>query len=230
MIAEISQYLLVRPYPSLRILFCSPALRVPGILQSPFLSRIGGSARVRDELTTALSEGRGVTAKVRWVSGRNGEEEGRARWIHCTPLLGHNGAVGVWMIVLIDDENSAPARRFREAPPVAIDLGPSRHGMQDVETDVSISVNGHPQSDRTEEYAKQTAVPTKHSQPMAQRMAGMDRSIASLVRVLPTSIPLNRTQLDGASTSRPATSLSQRYGSRRESDVTASSLQSFALG
>src|ERR1700743_3150398 len=68
------QYLLVRPYPSLRILFASPALRTPGILQSPLLSRIGGSSRVRAELSDALAAGRGVTAKVRWVSGHSSAE------------------------------------------------------------------------------------------------------------------------------------------------------------
>lgn len=47
-------YLLVRPYPSLRVLFASPDLRMPGILQSPLLNRIGGSARVRDDLAHAL--------------------------------------------------------------------------------------------------------------------------------------------------------------------------------
>ncbi|KAF2095609.1 hypothetical protein NA57DRAFT_12392, partial [Rhizodiscina lignyota] len=127
-------YLLVRPYPSLRILFASPSLRVPGMLQSPFLARIGGSPRVRDELTAALASGRGVTAKVRWLPTPVGArytaealndsnfaaqgDVGRTRWIHCTPLLGHNGAVGVWMVVLIDEEGAEPRRRFRTAPPV----------------------------------------------------------------------------------------------------------------
>jgi len=115
-------YLLVRPYPSLRILFASPALRTPGILQSPLLSRIGGSSRVRDELSAALESDRGVTAKVRWVSGRPGEEEGRARWVHCTPLLGSNGVVGVWMVVIVDEEGYEPVRRFKMAPPVAVDI------------------------------------------------------------------------------------------------------------
>lgn len=73
---------------------------------------------MRDELTAALAEGRGVTAKVRWISSRS-DEEGRARWIHCTPLLGQNGAVGVWMVVLVDDEvGGGSQRRFRVAPPV----------------------------------------------------------------------------------------------------------------
>lgn len=110
-------YLLVRPYPSLRVLFASPALRVPGILQSPFMAKIGGSHRVREELTQALADGRGVTAKVKWVSKQ--DLEGRNRWIHCTPLLGSNGAIGVWMIIIVDDENSQPnSKRFKQAPPV----------------------------------------------------------------------------------------------------------------
>jgi hypothetical protein len=63
-----------------------------------------------------------VTAKVRWVSGRPGEEEGRARWVHCTPLLGSNGVVGVWMVVIVDEEGYEPVRRFKMAPPVAADI------------------------------------------------------------------------------------------------------------
>ncbi|KAE8451978.1 hypothetical protein EG329_002142 [Mollisiaceae sp. DMI_Dod_QoI] len=110
-------YVLVRPYPSLRVLFASPSLRVPGILQSPFMAKIGGSDRVRRELTEAFADGRGVTAKVKWVS--RSDLEGRNRWIHCTPLIGSNGAIGVWMIVIVDDEAStAPTKRFRMAPPV----------------------------------------------------------------------------------------------------------------
>ncbi|KAL9614652.1 MAG: hypothetical protein Q9167_000857 [Letrouitia subvulpina] len=108
-------YLLIRPYPSLRILFASPTLRVPGILQSPFMNKIGGSSRVRDELTAAFAEGRGVTAKVRWVP--KADEDGRNRWIHCTPLMGSTGQIGVWMIVLVDDDQGV-SRRWKQAPPV----------------------------------------------------------------------------------------------------------------
>ncbi|KAL6705869.1 hypothetical protein ACN47E_006329 [Coniothyrium glycines] len=118
-------YLIVRPAPSLRILFTSPSLRVPGILQSRFLDRIGGSERVRESLASALSDGsRGVTAKVRWLSHavpdlEESSEEGRPRWIHCTPLLGQSGSVGVWMVVLVDEkEHAQPVRRFRQAPPI----------------------------------------------------------------------------------------------------------------
>ncbi|RCI08434.1 hypothetical protein L249_8796 [Ophiocordyceps polyrhachis-furcata BCC 54312] len=135
-------YLLVRPYPSLRILFTSPSMRMPGILQSPLLDRIGGSARIRQQFVQALSQGQGVTAKVKWLTrlashgsrpprkkmhynhpleahldagddtDTLGELEpvGRSRWLHCTPLLGSNGKVGVWMVVIVDDELDAIGR------------------------------------------------------------------------------------------------------------------------
>ena len=113
-------YLLIRPYPSLRVLFASPTLRVPGILQSKFMDKIGGSERIREELTHALADGRGVTAKVRWVT--RSDYEGRPRWIHCTPLLGSNGHIGVWMVVIVDEE-SPIAKSYRQAPPVDAKLG-----------------------------------------------------------------------------------------------------------
>jgi len=127
-------YLLVRPAPSLRILFTSPSLRVPGILQSPFLERIGGSNRIRESVRQALSDGsRGVTAKIRWLPHAvqdldDAVDEGRPRWIHCTPLLGQGGSVGIWMIVLVDDDkHGMAARRFRQAPPVANDVRSQRY-------------------------------------------------------------------------------------------------------
>lgn len=121
-------YLLVRPAPTLNILFASPSLRIPGILQSSFLTRIGGSARVRDELAAAFAEGQGMTAKVLWLS--RADPEGRPRWLHCTPLMGGNGAVGVWMVVIVDEaaggavpgaggEGPRGARPKRVAPPIA---------------------------------------------------------------------------------------------------------------
>ncbi|KAJ4389164.1 hypothetical protein N0V93_006627 [Gnomoniopsis smithogilvyi] len=160
--AIFENYLVVRPYPSLRILFASPTLRVPGMLQSHFMSRIGGSRRIHEQLEHAFAEGHCVTATVKWISagnglrnvastgtipdsasgasgstgstgtvlGGNGHEsigqEGRRRWIHCTPLLGANGHVGVWVVVIVDDDGDmAETRRQRReisrqaAPPVA---------------------------------------------------------------------------------------------------------------
>lgn len=65
--AIFENYLVVRPYPSLRILFASPSLRVPGTLQSHLMSRIGGSHRIHQELEHAFAMGQSVTAKVKWL-------------------------------------------------------------------------------------------------------------------------------------------------------------------
>jgi hypothetical protein len=53
---------------SLLLVIEASTLRVLGALQSPFMHEIGGSPRVREEYIQALADGRGVTAKVRWVS------------------------------------------------------------------------------------------------------------------------------------------------------------------
>lgn len=66
------------------------------------MSRIGDSAEKRDQITYAMMSGRSVTARIRWVNRFS--DQGRPRWIHCTPLLAANGQVGVWMVVMIDDE------------------------------------------------------------------------------------------------------------------------------
>lgn len=84
-----------------------------------------------------MSEGRGVTAKIRWLTkvDEDGEGEGRSRWIHATPLYGHTGAVGVWMVVLVDEEGASTAesrRRFRPAPPVANVIGGKEYDPQGV--------------------------------------------------------------------------------------------------
>ncbi|KAL8950693.1 MAG: hypothetical protein Q9222_003279 [Ikaeria aurantiellina] len=107
-------YVLVRPHPSLRILFASPDLRVPGILQSPLMQQIGGSSRVRDDLYHALELGQKVTAKVQWLTKSN--HDGRARWIHCTPLISANGLIGVWMVILVDEEEEPPVVQTETQP------------------------------------------------------------------------------------------------------------------
>lgn len=141
--AIFENYLVVRPHPSLRILFASPSLRVPGTLQSHLMSRIGGSKRIHEELDNAFAMGQSVTAKVKWIpssglrsttssgalpdnsSGSTGGAtattashesvgmEGRPRWIHCTPLLGSNGSVGVWIVVIVDDDSESSSEGNR---------------------------------------------------------------------------------------------------------------------
>ncbi|KAI9728672.1 MAG: hypothetical protein M1828_002778 [Chrysothrix sp. TS-e1954] len=138
-------YLLVRPYPSLRITFTSPALRIPGLLQSKFLDRISGPQHIRDGILSALSSGIGVTAKISWLpsgtaranvpaadhdtssqrsaqSSRPGSSrhqpqhasEGKPRWIHCTPLMGSDEKVGVWMVVMVESESITGALNAHE--------------------------------------------------------------------------------------------------------------------
>lgn len=72
------------------------------MLQSSFLSRIGDIGEKKDTIVQAMMEGRSVTARIKWVT--RFRENGRHRWIHCTPLLANNGEIGVWMIVIMDDE------------------------------------------------------------------------------------------------------------------------------
>ncbi|QDS74509.1 hypothetical protein FKW77_007162 [Venturia effusa] len=95
-------WMLVRPYPSLRITFTSPAMRIPGLVQSRFLDRVGGPQHIQDGLLEALTEGVGVTAKILWLTHSNKDNRGSAmakeRWVHCTPLHGSDENVGVWMI------------------------------------------------------------------------------------------------------------------------------------
>ncbi|KAH7126861.1 hypothetical protein B0J11DRAFT_526637 [Dendryphion nanum] len=191
-------YLLIRPHPSLRILFTSPSLRVPGVLQSRFLDRIGGSTRVRDSVAEALADGtRGVTAKVRWLSTAapslesDRVEEGRPRWIHCTPLLGQSGAVGVWMVVLVDDDKgSNPTRRFRPAPPVATDVRRQQHHQRERERererDRAVSPGGYAgafesSGDEVEirpgrfslvDHVNSSRTPRSHHMPSARKSGG----------------------------------------------------------
>lgn len=72
------------------------------MLQSSFLSRIGSSASVKNELVQAMQDGCSVTARIKWATRFN--PEGRNRWVHCTPLYASNGQVGVWMVVIVDDD------------------------------------------------------------------------------------------------------------------------------
>jgi len=90
-------------------------------------------------LTAAFAKGRGVTAKVRWVVGSvkstgavdeagsattgagtgaatanvTPAQLGRDKWIHCTPLTGSHGEIGVWMVVIVDDERDRDEQRWR---------------------------------------------------------------------------------------------------------------------
>ena len=81
------------------------------------MGQIGGSSRVRSELEKALEAGRKVTAKVQWIS--KPAHNTRSRWIHCTPLLGVNSLIAVWMVILVDDDND---QSMRDSAPLEAQL------------------------------------------------------------------------------------------------------------
>lgn len=90
------------------------------------MEQIGGSPRVRDDLYHALEAGQKVTAKIRWIS--KSFQERRARWIHCTPLISANGLIGVWMVILVDDDDDPAA----SALPTEPEFGATKDGQIDV--------------------------------------------------------------------------------------------------
>ncbi|KUJ12263.1 uncharacterized protein LY89DRAFT_623352 [Mollisia scopiformis] len=101
-------YLLVRPHPSLQIIFVSPSLRIPGLLRTHLFTKLGGPSATIAALESAFRDGASVTAKVLWLpkstyAGERGRgpAEVKPRFIRCTPLLGSDDRVGVWMVVLV---------------------------------------------------------------------------------------------------------------------------------
>lgn len=136
-------YLLVRPAPHLRILFASPLLRIPGMVQTSLMDHIGGSAQLRQQIEQALYRGQSVTAKVKWnasprkvppsptTDGSIPQVVNRNRWIHATPLLGRNSEVGVWMVVLVDEEKDGVGNLSSKAPS-SVANGSMRSGVRGV--------------------------------------------------------------------------------------------------
>jgi PAS domain S-box-containing protein len=120
-------YFLMRPSPSLKIIFASPALRKMGnLVQSTFLSHVTAPRATLKGLKESFEAGNPVTAKVifsaqaskskdsrqldRGQGKKNIEEAssskmGRTFWISATPLLGSDDEIGVWMVVLVDQRS-----------------------------------------------------------------------------------------------------------------------------
>jgi PAS domain S-box-containing protein len=120
-------YFLMRPSPSLKIIFASPALRKMGnLVQSTFLSHVTAPLATLKGLRESFEAGNPVTAKVLFSAkaseskegrvldrgqGKRDIEEassskfGRSCWISATPLFGSDDEVGVWMVVLVDQRS-----------------------------------------------------------------------------------------------------------------------------
>lgn len=123
-------YLLVRPAPSLRIVFVSPKLRqrLGNVSQHPFLSHLAASNNTLGGLKESFDAGVPVSAKVNFLleagkqrdgttasPGSKLEDAGHGRvcWISATPLVGGDDKVGVWMIVVVE-KNKVPGNSKRE--------------------------------------------------------------------------------------------------------------------
>lgn len=82
---------------------------------------------MREGILDALSHGTPVTAKISWLTNATPSEDsnsqrsapvaGKPRWIHCTPLLGSDEKVGVWMIVMVEKEEVTGT--LQRGPPTA---------------------------------------------------------------------------------------------------------------
>ncbi|KAH7410826.1 hypothetical protein BKA64DRAFT_703940 [Cadophora sp. MPI-SDFR-AT-0126] len=118
-------YLLVRPYPSLQIIFVSPSLRIPGLLRTHLFTKLGGPTQTISALESAFRDGASVTAKVLWLPknthvgerGR-GPSEVKPRFIRCTPLLGSDDRVGVWMVILVPVDGEPTHTTYGRRDPI----------------------------------------------------------------------------------------------------------------
>ena len=118
-------YLLVRPAPSLTILFASSAIyNSADLRQTPLLSHISTSGNTLAGFQKAFAQGIPVTGRVlwkpaarsesalgshaSWYSGQEGMAPsgvgggaGQSQWLSATPLVGSDDRVGVWVILII---------------------------------------------------------------------------------------------------------------------------------
>jgi PAS domain S-box-containing protein len=121
------KYVLIRAYPSLRMIFVSQEARKLGKLQQrPFLSHVAAPSATLSGLKESFQSGTPVAAKVAIMKlagdGRNGTKSGawgkrlkkqggegnpskmgKTCWISATPLKDGNGKIGVWMVVIVDE-------------------------------------------------------------------------------------------------------------------------------
>lgn len=123
-------YMLIRPAPSLRIIFQSPKLQKLGnAVRSPFLAHVAAPGITLAGLRESFSTGTPVTAKIDFMAkageSRNGTKtdgdtkpkdgaRGRTCWISATPLLGGDDKVGVWMVVMVEKAKERKSAKIAE--------------------------------------------------------------------------------------------------------------------
>lgn len=129
-------YMLIRPAPSLRIIFVSPKLRKIGkVVQSPFLSHVAAPAATLEGLKESLTTGTPVLAKINFLpqagESRDGTKtdsrqrhengkHGRACWISATPLVGSDDRIGVWMVVVVEKNKAQRTAKVAEVEAKAV--------------------------------------------------------------------------------------------------------------
>jgi PAS domain S-box-containing protein len=120
------KYVLIRAYPSLKMVFVSHrAKRLGPLTQQPFLAHIAAPAATLSGLRSSLESGIPVTARVAIMSRRgmdpngtttgrwskrtnrqygeiNPSRIGRTCWISATPLLDSECKIGVWIVVIVE--------------------------------------------------------------------------------------------------------------------------------
>lgn len=158
-------FILFRPAPSFRIVFVSPKLRKLGdAQQAPFLSHVAAPNGTLNGLVESLKAGVPVSAKVHFMpergerrdgtrlkSGSRHEDgkNGRAIWISCTPLLGADDRIGVWMCVIVEKSKVGSIIRKRESESAAAaegsvkggDSKESAKGDQSEKAEATVSLN-----------------------------------------------------------------------------------------
>lgn len=127
-------YFLMRPAPSYKIIFVSPALQKMGkLVQTNLLSHITAPKATLQGLKESFESGTPVTAKVLFsasastdVEGKelNGnhkdledaasKQTGRTTWLSATPLVGSDEKVGVWMVVVVEGKSLGSGSRGAE--------------------------------------------------------------------------------------------------------------------
>jgi PAS domain S-box-containing protein len=142
-------YFLMRPSPSLKIIFASPALRKMGnLVQSAFLSHVTAPPATLKGLKESFEAGNPVTAKVMFSAqaskskdgrqfdrgqGKKDIDEkissskmGRTYWVSATPLLGGDDEIGVWMVVLVDQRSLGSDTSYMRSHDKSQSITPSR--------------------------------------------------------------------------------------------------------
>lgn len=219
-------------------------MQQPGIMQTPLLNKINSSSEAYEDLTRALETGNEITSRVHWMAKR--DQGGRQRWLRCTPLLSSNGQIGVWFVIIVDDEQ-ADGRLRRQAPPVSpsisrnpsiADLKISGPDATDIDFDFSYPTKSHhatavkvPGSVDSERDCKQQPSspvgPTSmNMKPNPSKRNGVGSRTNSLDTVLwrpmsPTSPVLGTTNMIFGATGSPFVTASRPVTRGTESEVTS---------